>query len=104
MRTGDIRDLGIRPPLAETRPGAPGVDGGAASGPSFGEALEDALRTVDGNLTGSEARATEYVGGGNVDLHNVIIDLERADLNLRTMIQVRNKLLEAYKEVMRIPV
>ena len=33
-----------------------------------------------------------------------MLDLERADLGFRTMVQVRNKLLDAYKEVMRLPV
>lgn len=104
MATGRISDLGIaRPQLGEAGPKP--VQGKAGVGsPSFGEALENALRTVDGNLVQGDASAADYVQGGNTDLHNVILDLERADLGFRTMIQVRNKLLEAYKEVMRIPV
>lgn len=102
MTTPRIEDFGIRPPVTEppTRPPAPP----AAGAPTFGEALESALRGVDQGLVAADAQATAYVAGANVDLHNVIIDLQRADLNLRTMVQVRNKLLEAYKEVMRIPV
>ncbi len=76
----------------------------ATGGPSFGEALEDALRTVDAGMQTADAEAASYIAGGNIDLHNVVMDLERADLNFRTMVQIRNKLLDAYKEVMRIPV
>ncbi len=46
----------------------------------------------------------DYVSGKGGDLHNVLIEMERADLQFRTMVQVRNKLVEAYKEVMRMPV
>ncbi len=104
MNTGRIGEFQIKPPLTE-----PGRTGGTAKtggtdGPSFGEALENALKTVDGNLQTADAQVGSYLAGENVDLHNVMMDLERADLGFRTMVQVRNKLLDAYKEVMRIPV
>jgi flagellar hook-basal body complex protein FliE len=104
MNTGRIGEFGIKPAIGETtRPGGAVAPAGS-EGPSFGEALENALKTVDGSMQQADAGAASYVGGGNVDLHNVMMDLERADLGFRTMVQVRNKLLDAYKEVMRIPV
>ena len=60
-------------------------------------------RAVDSGLPGPGYRYLN-VAGENVDLHTVMLDLERADLGFRTMVQVRNKLLDAYKEVMRLPV
>jgi flagellar hook-basal body complex protein FliE len=104
MNSGRIGELGqirpLTPDLGTKKPDAAPAPGG----PSFGEALESALKTVDGGLQQGDTKAAAYVSGENVDLHNVLLDLERADLNFRTMVQVRNKLLEAYKEIMRMPV
>jgi flagellar hook-basal body complex protein FliE len=104
MNTGRIGEFSIKPLVGEaTRTGGAATPA-AGEGPSFGEALENALKTVDGNMQQGDASAASYIGGGNTDLHNAMMDLERADLGFRTMVQVRNKLLDAYKEVMRIPV
>lgn len=104
MNSGRIGELGqirlLTPGAGTNKP----ETAAPAGSPSFGEALESALRTVDGGLQQGDAQAAAYVSGENVDLHNVLLDLERADLNFRTMVQVRNKLLEAYKEIMRMPV
>ena len=75
-----------------------------SSGPSFAEALEGALETVDKNISASEQTATDYLTGRGGDLHNVLIDMERADLSFKTMVEVRNKLLDAYREIMRMQV
>ncbi len=90
----DLLDRAERP-----RPGR-----GAAGGPSFGEALEDALRTVDGDMTRADRKAVQWISGEGGDLHDVLLEMQQADLSFRTMLQVRNKLLEAYKEIMRMPV
>ncbi len=103
MNSGRIGDIGqIRPLTPDI--GTKKPDAAPSGGPSFGEALESALKAVDGGLQHGDAQAAAYVSGENVDLHNVLLDMERADLNFRTMVQVRNKLLEAYKEIMRMPV
>ena len=40
---------------------------------------------------------------GSVDVHEAMIALQRADLTLQLAMQVRNKLVQAYQEVMRMP-
>ncbi len=104
MNAGGIRDIGAIRPLQDIGSKKPAEKPGQAEGPSFGQALENALQNVDSGLQASDAQAASYIAGDNVDLHNVILGLERADLGLRTMVQVRNKLLDAYREVMRMPV
>ncbi|MGO9212512.1 MAG: flagellar hook-basal body complex protein FliE [Syntrophales bacterium] len=42
--------------------------------------------------------------GNSGSIHDAVIALEKADLSFRKMIQVRNKILEAYQEVMRMQV
>ncbi len=95
-RLGQLSKLGQQSPKPQ--------ETGGAEGASFGEALENALRGVDGDINSADKNAVDYVSGKGGDLHNVLIEMERADLQFRTMVQVRNKLVEAYKEVMRMPV
>jgi flagellar hook-basal body complex protein FliE len=42
--------------------------------------------------------------GGDVSLHEIMIALEKADTSLRLLVQVRNKTVDAYKEIMRMQV
>lgn len=73
-------------------------------GPSFGEALEGALRSTEQGLTRADEAAKAYISGEGGDLHNVMLEMERADVQFKSMLQVRNKLVEAYREVMRMRV
>ena len=44
------------------------------------------------------------MAGEEVDLHTVLLEMQKADTSFRTLVQVRNRLIEAYKEIMRMPV
>jgi flagellar hook-basal body complex protein FliE len=75
----------------------------AAGGSGFGDALRDVLRSVDG----SAATANQAVGqmlDGTGDVHDAMIALQRADMMLELTVQVRNKIVQAYQEVMKMPV
>lgn len=98
-RTGAGEGVG---PGAAERPGAPAPS--APTAPSFGEALEGAIAAVEDTNRVAETAAIDYVTGERGDLHNVILQMERADLTFQTMLQVRNKLLDAYREIMRMQV
>ena len=104
MNVGDVSEIRG---LLQIDPAERAQEGRApesVTGPSFAEALEGALETVDHNIAASEKTATDYLTGRGGDLHNVLIDMERADLSFRTMVEVRNKLLDAYREIMRMQV
>ena len=75
---------------------------GAKEGSSFTETLKDAVRSVDGLQKQSEAAQLSYAQGENVDLHDVLIKIEEAEIAFKAMMEVRNKLIEAYHEVMRL--
>jgi flagellar hook-basal body complex protein FliE len=82
-----------------------GATGGASPArPSFGEALESALDSVSQVQAASDEATRMFALGREVDLHTVLLQVEKADLSFRTMMEVRNKLLEAYREIMRMPV
>jgi flagellar hook-basal body complex protein FliE len=75
----------------------------AADGNSFGASLKDLISTVDG----SASQANDAVGkmlDGTGDVHEAMIALQRADVMLQLTVQVRNKLVQAYQDVMRMPI
>lgn len=76
---------------------------GAEGGESFGASLSRLVGTVEE----SHNSANAAVGGmlnGQLDVHDAMIALQRADLTLQFGVQVRNKLMNAYQEIMRMPV
>jgi flagellar hook-basal body complex protein FliE len=74
-----------------------------ATGGSFADALGQAIGRVDGLQLAADQQAAEVAtGGGN--LHETALALEKADVALRVATKVRNKLVEAYQEVMRMSV
>jgi len=93
-----IRGLGGLPLPTETieaiQPG-----GGA----SFADVLGKAVGKVDGLQLQADGEAEKLaLGGGN--LHETALALEKADVAMRVLTRVRNKVVEAYQEVMRMSV
>jgi flagellar hook-basal body complex protein FliE len=82
--------------------GAPAA--GAAGGPSFGEMVRDGLAQVDRQLQASQADLQQLAVGNVESLHEVMIRMEESRLSFQLMLQVRNRLLEAYQDVMRTQV
>ena len=77
--------------------------GGAQSPTSFGDAL--AKLVTDAESTADNANvAVNGMLDKSVDVHDAMIALQRADLTLQFGVQVRNKLMNAYQEIMRMPV
>jgi flagellar hook-basal body complex protein FliE len=71
---------------------------------AFSDALFKAVSEVN-SLHQNADKAIQNVQGGQSDsLHEAIIALEKADVSFRAMLTVRNKLLEAYQEIMRMQV
>jgi flagellar hook-basal body complex protein FliE len=86
-----------------TLPGE-GVDAAASpKGRSFADELGKALGAVEGAQLEADDEARKVaLGSGN--LHETAIALEKADISMRVLTKVRNKLVEAYQEVMRMSV
>jgi flagellar hook-basal body complex protein FliE len=98
-----VRDLTVRD-LAVLDPAKPGV--GTADRPgggSFADALGQALQSVEKlQLDADKSAEGVAMGGGN--LHETALALEKADVALRVATKVRNKVVDAYQEVMRMSV
>lgn len=87
---------GITPsqPIEITPKARPRTDG-------FAGAFKDALAEVN-HLQHRADRAVEEVAVGNLGIHEGMISLTEADLSLRLLIQVRNKVMDAYREISRM--
>lgn len=69
---------------------------------SFGDVLQDQMRNIN-NLQANANEATQtYAVGGDIDLHNVMLAVEKADMALQLTMQVRNKVIGAYQEITRM--
>ena len=66
---------------------------------SFSGMLSEALAKVNNDLLEAEKLTQDFALGKNVELHQVIIATEQANLALQLTIQVRNKVIEAYQEI-----
>lgn len=81
--------------------GAAGTQGAKGD---FSATLESAISNVDSLQQNADARLTSLASGENVDLHGTMIELEKADIALRAMVSVRNKLVNAYEQVMNMAI
>jgi flagellar hook-basal body complex protein FliE len=70
----------------------------------FENQLKSALGEVDQLQRNAEQAIQQMVGEGKGDLQETMIALEKADVSFRLMMQIRNKVLDAYQEIMRMQV
>ena len=73
-------------------------------GDKFAMALKASIAEVNQNQLEADQAARQVVAGDSKNLHEAMIKLEEADISLRLMVQVRNKAVEAYQEIMRLQV
>jgi len=74
------------------------------TGTSFSEVLKDSINKV-GELQQEANQQTEnLVKMQGQDIHNTMIAVEKADLSFQLMMQIRNKIINAYEEIMKISV
>lgn len=74
-------------------------------GTSFSSYLSDALSSVNEQQQASSAMAAAFERGDpGVDLTQVMISMEKASISFQAVTQVRNKMVDAYKDVMNMPI
>ncbi len=102
----EIKDITNFPGIAGLGgPEQPGKTGGAADGKGgFASVLKDSLTQVNAMQQKADAAITALATGEKVSLHETMIAMEQADVSFRMMMQVRNKIVEAYQEILRMQV
>lgn len=71
---------------------------------SFSSFFKDAIDQVNSSQNNADSLSTQLVNGGNVDLSQVMIAQQQANITLQTAVEVRNKVIDAYQEIMRMQV
>lgn len=92
-------------PVAKPELAAPTSNVGASTGgASFIDNLKAALNNVNDAIQSSDKAAQKFSAGKAENLHDVMIAMEKADVSLRTLTAVRGKILDAYHEIMKMPI
>lgn len=85
--------------------GVQSITGGEPAGPDFGEVFGEAINKVDALRKESSKLRTQFQEGvPGVDLASVMVAGQKASLATEAVIQVRNKFVQAYEEIMKMPV
>ena len=85
-------------------PQAAPVDGSSAPSGAFQSMLEGMIGRVEQTQAESNQAAQNFLSGGDEELHSVALAAQRADLQFNLFLQVRNKAVSAYQEIMRMQV
>ena len=84
---------------------APVEIGGAATAPGsseFSNILQGAIDQVEGASNNATQSVQNFLSGDGEDLHSTVLAVQRANLEFDLLMQVRNKVVSAYQEVMRM--
>ena len=96
---GPLDDLPGMGPWPE--PAAP-ASSPAAGGVEFARIFDREISRVSADITAAETAMRDLAQGKPVELHELMIQLERARISVQVFVQVRNKLVESYQDLMRM--
>lgn len=71
---------------------------------SFANSLKEAIAKVNDQQITSDKFTQKLIKGEDVELHEVMIASQKASITLNATIEIRNKVIEAYQEIMRMSV
>ncbi|MCB1045896.1 MAG: flagellar hook-basal body complex protein FliE [Calditrichaeota bacterium] len=92
--SGGLETQGL-PRLRETGPG---------NGPSFGDTLKDVVHGVNEQQVSANDMALRFMAGEVEHVHDAMLALQKARTSFSFLVEVRNKLLDGYKEIMRMQI
>lgn len=97
MKIADVSRFNWDPEVNPvTRPGSSSPD-------DFTSVMKKAIREVNRQQSAADQKIRAQIINGSEDLHEVMLALEKAGLGFKLLIQVRNKLIQAYEEINRMP-
>jgi flagellar hook-basal body complex protein FliE len=81
---------------------APSASPFGAPGASFTDIMSSAITQVESSRNSATKSVQDFLSGEGDDLHSTILATQRADLEFQMFMQVRNKVVSAYQEVMKM--
>jgi len=88
---------GLRPSGVDTTQPSP-------AGEAFVERLESAVDQVNAQQLNADDKVNEFVTGGDVPVHTLMVELAKADTSMRLMTSVTAKAIQAYQEIARMQI
>lgn len=101
MNIEAIASLGMHDEIA---PAAPARVEAAAAGPTFLQRVTEGMQEVNTQLLASQVDLQRLAAGDADNVHDIMVRLEESRIALQLMLQVRNRVLEAYQDVMRMQI
>jgi flagellar hook-basal body complex protein FliE len=98
MTTGPVAAPGRTGPSADVRPGS------EASPTSFAGLVGNLVQSVDAKSKAADTEVRKLMLGESDNIHRSMIAMQEAGLAFNLLVEVRNKLVESYQELMRMPV
>lgn len=96
IRGGDLLPPGLSSPKAPEE--------GQVKDKAFSSVLKGAIEDINKLQNNADQAIAKLEVDNTTSIHEAVIALEKADVSFRAMMQVRNKIIDAYQEVMRMPV
>lgn len=76
---------------------------GPGDGPDFSQTLDGMMNQVADMQSSAQAQVVDLLQGNGQDVHSAMIAVEKADLSFQLMMQVRNKIIQAYQTISQMP-
>ena len=75
---------------------------GGSSGGAFRDVLSTAIQTVESSTNNASASVERFLSGEGEELHTTVLATQKAELSFEMFLQMRNKVVSAYQEIMRM--
>ncbi len=98
-------DITVNPVGPMSRTLKPATEAGSAEktdSAAFGKWLDRSIREVDRIQQEADQAATKLASGENKDIHGTMIAMQKAEITMNLMMEVRNKVISAYEEIKRM--
>lgn len=96
-----MNTISLSSPIQSVQP-LSGPAGTSAGSGEFGAILEAAVARVESSGAAASRSMEQFISGESTDLHSVALATQKASLDFEMLLQVRNKAVQAYQEVMRL--
>jgi flagellar hook-basal body complex protein FliE len=100
---GILEPRPVQPKINSGLSGMPKVGGADDKKVDFANAMKDYISNVDNLQQTSNISIKDLLSGKNEDITSVVSAVAKADMSFKLLVGVRNKLIEAYKQTMNMP-
>jgi flagellar hook-basal body complex protein FliE len=95
---------GIPPAALPTSIELPSAQPNSAAGSGFQNILQSAIKQVDNAHAAADTAIQNFISGEDTELHSTVLATQKAELQFEMLMQVRNKVVSAYEEIMKMQV